>query len=87
MDPDKVTCTTPKYGLIMSCIHSHLFKICPEAKPDKECKEIKDFMIKCPSRQAPLKQSRRKNVDFSRDKLGDAMKEVVQNKNEISKNE
>jgi hypothetical protein len=71
-------CNTPKYGMILSCIYQELLKTCPEIRPQSECKEIKDFIDKCP-KQARRRQPVQKKSNFTAsDKLGDAIRELLQ---------
>ena len=77
-DAGKTECNTPQYGYIMSCIHLELFGLCPESKPDTECKEIKEFMEKCPKRKPPLRDNKQTAAaNVTSDRLGEAMKDVV----------
>lgn len=76
-DHGKVECSTPQYGFLISCIHQELFKVCPETKSDADCKEVKEFMEKCPKQQPPLKQAKLRSTRMSKDNLGDAMKDTI----------
>lgn len=79
-DAGKAECATPQYGFILSCIHRDLFKVCPEVKKDAECKEIKEFMEKCPSKTPPLKQNQQNHTRVAKDNLADAIKNIIKDK-------
>lgn len=77
-DAGKTECSTLQFGFIMSCLYKELFKLCPESKPDAECKEIKETMEKCPRLKPPLRQSLKQRVgNLKRDRLGEAMSEII----------
>lgn len=82
-DNGKTDCETPQFGIILSCLHQELFKACPEVKKDAECKEVQEFMEKCPMKQPLLKQNKQNFTrPMKKDNLAEAMKLIVEEKSD-----
>lgn len=75
--PGDEKCEFPKYTDFLNCLQQKLFNLCPESKPDNECKEIKEFMEKCPNAQRIFKASQLSTMSPIKDNLAEAMREVI----------
>jgi hypothetical protein len=73
-------CDMPQYGSFLTCLYQKLLNSCPEAKPDSECKEIKEFMEKCPNAERRFKENKRASIKPMKDSLAAAMREVINGK-------
>lgn len=79
-DATKDECETPQFNTFLNCIYEKIFNFCPEAKADIECKEIKEFMEKCPNAQRRFREARRTSIGPFKDNLAEAMREVINGK-------
>lgn len=79
-------CSNPEYGIILSCIHRSLFRLCPEVKPDQDCSGVKTFMDRCRHRNFALRDFRLApmkttiSTATTKDDLGKAMFNVLKKK-------
>jgi hypothetical protein len=79
-DEAKLECETPQYNIFLNCIQQKLFGLCPESKPDEDCKQIKEFMEKCPNAQRRFKEHQKTSLGPIKDNLAQAMREVINGK-------